>query len=95
MATIQINTTNVFLNGFVIETVPMLNGNNYYLTITENGTPKVTDKLYTISNANNAISIIDSWINIGFVPLNTNNVCFQLNDGVGTCPTLICGLGVT
>ncbi len=95
MASISINTTNVFLNGFVIETDTLLNGYNYYLTISENGIDKTTERIYTVSNINNATSIIDSWINIGFVPSIDSNICFQLSDTSGSCPPILCTLEVT
>lgn len=94
MAQISINTTNVFLNGFSIGTDILLNNNNYYLTCTENGINRITDKLYTINNVNNATSLINSWTNLGFTPNINSNICFQLNDTSSDCPSLICKLGV-
>jgi len=90
MVEITLNKVTPFNNGFVIESsTNLVMDTIYYLNIDNN----VVDHQYIASK--NGTIISDSWINIGYTPVDNSNTCFTLFDAPsGTCSPLICNLQV-
>ncbi len=79
-----------FNNGFVIESLTTLvSGSIYYINIDTS----VVDKQYIASK--NGTIIVDSWVNVGYTPVDEFNTCFALFDAPsGTCPPIVCTMEV-
>ncbi len=89
MAEIQLSKVTAFNNGFAIESQTQLNtGTTYYLTI---GTG-VIDRQYIPTKI--GTTIIDSWTNVGYIPID-GNLCFTLVDQSTGCPPINCTLTIS